>query len=216
MLNIIIVNGLERFIEGTQAVPSKFLDNEGLQLNPKFTSWERSNQLVMTWIYASLTLGMMGKIVEFNTAHEIWTSLNKTYQSPSIATMMGLKSQLQKIKKEGISISKYLSKVKELFDKFAAIGEPLSHRDKLVHTLEGLTEEYDYFVTFIHNRADRPPLEEVHSLLHTFEYRLEQRNSVQQLNFAQANLTSFQNSKKFQKSPQPNYTRPPPQSFPYM
>ncbi|KAI9177815.1 hypothetical protein LWI28_019645 [Acer negundo] len=173
MLNIIIVNGLERFIEGTQAVPSKFLDNEGLQLNPKFTSWERSNRLVMTWIYASLTPGMMGKIVEFNTAHEIWTSLNKTYQSPLIATVMGLKSQLQKIKKEGISISKYLSKVKELFDKFAAIGEPLSHRDKLVHTLEGLTEEYDSFVTSIHNRADRPPLEEVHRLLHTFEYRLE-------------------------------------------
>ncbi|KAK2663429.1 hypothetical protein Ddye_002003 [Dipteronia dyeriana] len=115
---------------------------------------------------------------------------------------MGLQSQLQKIKKEGQFLNIF-SKMKGLFDKFATIGEPLSYRDKLVHAFEGLTEEYDCFVTSIHNRADRPPLEEVHSLLHTFEYRLKQRNSVQQLNFAQANLTSFQNSKKFQKSPQP-------------
>ena len=63
-----------------------------------------------------------------------------------------------------------------MFDKFAAIGEPLSYRDKPTRTLKGLPEEYDIFVTSIHNRSDRPSLQEVYSLLYTYEYRLSQQS----------------------------------------
>ena len=59
-----------------------------------------------------------------------------------------------------------------MFDKFAAIREPLTYRDKLTHILKGLPKEYDNFVTSIQNRSDRPSLKEVHNLLHTYEYKL--------------------------------------------
>ena len=87
--------------------------------------------------------------------------------------MLGLKSQLQRITKEGISISEYIARIKDVFDKYSAMGEPLSYRDKLMYSLNGLTEEYDGSVTSIYNRSDKPSLEEVHSLLYTYEYRLE-------------------------------------------
>ena len=70
--------------------------------------------------------------------------------------MLGLNSQLQRIKKEGITISEYLARIKEVFDKYSAMGEPLSYRDKLMYTLNGLTEEYDGFVTSIYNRSNKP------------------------------------------------------------
>ncbi|RVW91532.1 hypothetical protein CK203_046197 [Vitis vinifera] len=85
--------------------------------------------------------------------------------------MLGLNSQLQKIKKESITIS---------------MGEPLYYKDKVMYTLNGLTKEYDGFVTSIYNRSDKPSLEKVHSLLYTYEYRLEQRNTAQQLHFPQS------------------------------
>ena len=99
---------------------------------------------------------MVGRIIEYKTTREICGALNKVYQSPSIATMLGLNSQLQRIKKEGITISEYLARIKEVFDKYSAMGEPLSYRDKLMYTLNGLTEEYDGFVTSIYNRSNKP------------------------------------------------------------
>ena len=111
----------------------------------------------------------MGKIMEHQTARGIWASLNQVYHSPSIATITGLNSQLQRIRKEGLSMNDYLVKIKEIFDKHAAIGEPLNYRDKLMFIFNGLGEEYDSFVTSTLNRVDKPSLDEIYSLLFTFE-----------------------------------------------
>ncbi|RVX22862.1 hypothetical protein CK203_008411 [Vitis vinifera] len=126
LMNVIIANGLEDFIEGETPIPAKFLDDAQL-------------------------------IVEYKTAQEIWGALNRVYQSPSVATVLRLNSQLQKIKKEGITISEYLARIKEVFDKYSAM--------------------------------------DLISLLYTYEYRLDQRNTIQQLQFPQ-----FPNS---QPKPQP-------------
>ena len=127
--------------------------------------------------------------------------------------MVGLNSQLQKIKKEGITISEYLARIKEVFDKYSAMGEPLSYRDKLMYTLNGLTEEYDGFVTSIYNRSDKSSLKEVHSLLYTYAYWLEQRNTAQQLQFSQVNLTAYSGQNKFHKNQQPNFPKYPQNSY---
>ena len=83
--------------------------------------------------------------------------------------LMGLNSQLQQIKKEGISMSEYLTRMKKIFDAYAAMGEPVLYRDKLMHLLNGLGEEYDSVVTSIQNRSDRPSLTEIHNILYSFE-----------------------------------------------
>ena len=141
---------------------------------------------------------MVGKFVEYKTAREIWAALNRIYQSPLLATVLGLNSQLERIKKEGISIFEYIARIKDVFDKYTPMGEPLSYRDKIMYTLNGLTEEYDGFVTSIYNRSDKPSLE-VHSLLYTYEYLLEQRNTAQQLQFPQVNLTTYHSQTNFTK-----------------
>ena len=64
-------------------------------------------------------------------------------------------------------MNEYLAQIKNIFDKHAAIGEPLSYRDKLMFVFNGLGEEYDSFVTSTLNRADKPSLDEVYSLLYT-------------------------------------------------
>nr|CAN82797.1 hypothetical protein VITISV_007531 [Vitis vinifera] len=124
LINVIIANGLEDFINPDQSNPPKYLDAARRQ------------------IYSSLTPRMVGRIVEYSTAFDIWASLNKEYESPSIATVMSLNSQLQRIKKIDIPLSEYLFRLKFVFDKFAAIGEPLSYRDKLTRATHHLTPEF--------------------------------------------------------------------------
>ena len=76
---MIVTNRLEDFIEGETPIPAKFLDDAQLQINPLFIQWERMNRLVMSWIYSSLTLAMVRRIVEYKTAREIWGALNRVY-----------------------------------------------------------------------------------------------------------------------------------------
>ena len=104
-----------------------------------------------------------------------------------------------------------------MFDKFVVIGEPLSYRDKLTHILKGLLGEYDIFITSIHNRSDRPSLQEVHNLLNTYEYRLSEGFVDQNLNFPKANVTTYRENKKNQKNHYQHYPKQPqmPISFSY-
>ncbi|MDV3143411.1 MAG: hypothetical protein Q8761_03240 [Sweet potato little leaf phytoplasma] len=91
----------------------------------------------------------IGEIIGCTTAFEIWDHLRNVYESSSTARIMGLRSQLQKIRKDGLTVSQYLAQIKDIADKFSAIGEPLSYRDHLGYILEGLGTEYDQFVTSI-------------------------------------------------------------------
>ena len=51
LLNEIIANGLEDFIDPDQSSPPKYLDAACRQVNPEFVQWDRLNRLVMSWIY---------------------------------------------------------------------------------------------------------------------------------------------------------------------
>ena len=55
----------------------------------------------------------------------------------------------------------------------------------------GLGEEYDSFVTSTLNRADKPSLDKIYSLLYTFKYRMEQRLTNQNVTIPQTNLSSY-------------------------
>lgn len=168
----------------------------------------------MSWIYSSLNEDKLGEIIGCSSAYEIWEHLRIVYESSSTAMIMGLRSQLQKIRKDGLSVSQYLAQIKDIADKFSAIGEPLSYRDHLGYILEGL-DKYNPFVTSIQNRTDCPSLANVRSLLIAYEVRLEKQTSVDSLNLVQANFANLSmgnNAKRFQKSP--NTSKPAPTSKP--
>lgn len=93
----------------------------------------------------------MGEIVSFDTAADIWNSMKWSYGSKTIARIMGLKTQVQKIKKDELSVSQYLAQIKDVYDNFFAIGEPISYRDHFFHILDGFGSEYNAFITTIQN-----------------------------------------------------------------
>lgn len=61
------------------------------------------------------------------------------------------------IKKDDLTITDYLDHLKTIFGKFVAIGEPLSYRDKFIHTFKGLGPEYNAIVSTVSARLNDPP-----------------------------------------------------------
>lgn len=143
----------------------------------------------------------MGEIVGCNKAREIWEFMRRVYESSSTTRIMGIRAQLERIKKDGLTVSWYLSQIKDITYKFAAIGEPLSYRDHLGYILEGLGVEYDPFVTSVQNRTNTPSLEDVRSLMLSYEARIESRNTVEQLNLIQANMANLNFSNNIKRQP---------------
>lgn len=79
-------------------------------------------------------------------------------------------------------MAQYLAQIKDVVDKFNAIGEPLSYRDHLGYILKGLGNEYNPFVTTIQNRIDHPSIADVRNLLIIYEVCLEKQIATDLLN----------------------------------
>lgn len=75
----------------------------------------------------------------------------------------------------------YIQKLKSLSNRLASIGEPVSKKDYLIYLFNGLDQHYNGFVSSVSARSDSPSVEEIHSLLLNYEYRLEQQNTAANL-----------------------------------
>lgn len=132
--------------------------------------WQRYNRLLMSWLYASLTEGMMTQIVNYFLVVEIWESLTSIYSATFMAKLTELQSQFQNLEKDGLTTLAYINKHKSLCNNLAAIGEPFSYNDHVFYLRRGLRHEYNPFVTLITNRPYKPYVEEIHSLLLSYEF----------------------------------------------
>ena len=81
--NVIFANGFEDFIDGTSICLEKDL-SQGV-MNPAFVAWRRQDRTILSWIYSSLTPGIMAQIIGHNTSHSAWNALESIFSSSSRA-----------------------------------------------------------------------------------------------------------------------------------
>ncbi|RVW86660.1 Retrovirus-related Pol polyprotein from transposon RE1 [Vitis vinifera] len=205
--NVIFANGFEDFIDGTSVCPEKEL-RPG-EINPAFVAWRRQDRTILSWIYSSLTPGIMAQIIGHNSSHSAWNALEKIFSSCSRARIMQLRLEFQSTKKGSMSMIDYIMKVKGAADSLAAIGEPVSEQDQIMNLLGGLGSDYNAVVTAINIREDKISLEAVHSMLLVFEQRLEQQGSIEQLPAMSANYASSSSNRgggrKYNGGRRPNF-----------
>lgn len=120
---------------------------------------------------------------------------------------------MQQLKKEEMSMHSYLATLKSYSDKLTAVGEPVKTKDYIWYMLDGLPAEYDAVVTAIFSRPDQPTIEEVQSLLVSFDLRLGKRQVSERL-LPQLQHTSTQNISPRSNSPLSDNTNSPRQTAP--
>jgi hypothetical protein len=72
---------------------------------------------------------------------------------------------------ENESVSTFVSRIKELKDKLGDIGESVSSTDLVTITLNGMSEDYQMFITGLAAREKAPTFEELTSILMQEEER---------------------------------------------
>ena len=167
---------LESYLSNSKAAPVPMLPVDGssqLAMNPEYLPWKKQDQLLASWLQSSLTDSILGLVVGLTTSYEIWNALESSFASQSKAKMMQYKMQLQSVKKENMSMIDYLGKIKTYCDLLAAVGCKISEDDQILHVLNGLSAEYDPVIVAITARVDGWVMQEVSSLLLSFESRLE-------------------------------------------
>ena len=118
------------------------------------------------------------------------------FASQSRAKILQLKMQLQITKKNAMTMSDYINKMKNLADSLAMARKYVTKDDLISYIFAGLGTEYDLVVVNITARTDDLSLPEVFSLLLNHESRMEQLSAAANLesdgsfnaNFARASF----------------------------
>lgn len=101
---------------------------------------------------ASMSSGILVRLVNCDTAAQIWSTLEIYFATQVRAKVNQYKTQLQNIKKGSLSINDYLLKVRGLVDLLALVGHNLSVKDQIDAIFCGLPPEYETFIFSVNSR----------------------------------------------------------------
>ncbi|KAM1013290.1 hypothetical protein ACFX2C_043433 [Malus domestica] len=166
-------------VNGTDVCPPPFVtDSSGSQVsNPAFENWCDRDQILMIWINSTLSEDLLPLTVGMDDSRSLWQSLERRFSGASHTHIHSLRSKIQTIQKGDSSMTDYLNSLKEISDKLAAAGEPISDSDLVAYILSGLSTEYESFIDYIETRSDFVNPDELHGLLLSKEISLLKRKS---------------------------------------
>lgn len=125
-LPILWGHNLLGYIDGANPCPPKTIqDPETIgetKPNPAYDSWHKQDQLLLSWLIASLAKSVHTKVIGLSTSKDVWTALEKHFSSKSRPRLLQLRLLLQTVKKVTLSIAVYLQKVKVVVDYFVVDG----------------------------------------------------------------------------------------------
>eukprot|EP01018_Ginkgo_biloba_P006693 Gb_18192 [translate_table: standard] len=128
--------------------------------------WDKRETKAKVLIRMSVTDAIIPHIRDCDTSSNTWKVLKTLFETENANRVFFLKSKLFSIKMdENESVNDYLSRVKELKDKLGDIGEKISSTDLVTVTLNGMTSDYQVFITSLAARLTAPTFEELTSVL---------------------------------------------------
>ena len=97
---------------------------------------------------------------------QAWNALKNHFERETLANKLLLKKQYFRSEmKEGTSVDKHLKHMKDITDKLAAVGAPISEEDQVVTLLGSLPRSFATLVTAIETRMDDVSLDYVQQAL---------------------------------------------------
>jgi len=167
MKPFLLGQGVYSFVDGTSSCPPSHLaatETSTFSVNPAYLSWKQQNHL------SSLSVEVLHLVIDCNTSHAIWTTLETAFASPSNSRIMQLHGSFQDLRHNDDSASIYLQKAKALFDELAAAGRPISLAEFNLYVFRGLRSEFKDLVTSLSTKDAPITYTDLHSSLLTHEF----------------------------------------------
>ena len=148
MRHLLLAKGLWEHVDGTATLA----DDAGEQVRANFRN---KSQKAFSTIVLAISTSQLYLVTSCEGPHEAWEALRTNFERDSLANKLFLKKQYFRTQmRDGTAIEKHLKYMKELTDKLAAIGAPISEEDQVVTLLGSLPSSYGTLVTALEARVD--------------------------------------------------------------
>ena len=144
-------------------IPPRLINVEGdspTSVNPKYLTYDCQDQSILAWLLDSMTYGILTQMVGLDFSHQVWSKLQTHYASQTRAQIKKHK-QLLNIPKKDRFVSTFLLEIKKTVDNLAVVGCPIFTEDHIEAILDGLSDEYDLFLTSLTSRLDPYTAEDI-------------------------------------------------------
>ena len=144
---------LHSFLEKINSTPEAVINNNGLvEPNPAYAPWRRQDRLLYSAIIGAISLPVQPLVASATTTHEVWSTLNLIFGTPTRGHIKQLKYQIKSCTKGTKTISEYMRTIKTKSDELALLGKPLDAEDLIEQILAGLPEEYKSEIDAVNGR----------------------------------------------------------------
>ena len=141
MRHLLLGKGLWGFVDGSENLSDEATD----ELKKEF---ERKSQKAFSTLVLAVETSQLYLITSCETANEAWNVLKKHFERETLSNKLFLKKRYFRTEmKEGTRMEVHLKDMKELTDRLAAIGAPVSEEDQVVTLLGSLPQSFATLVT---------------------------------------------------------------------
>lgn len=100
--SFVIMRQISGMIDGTIPAPSPILSYmHGFQQpNPGYHYWVHVDQLVRSWIFATISKDLLCKVCDIMHAFDIWKQLEQRFNMASLARALDLKRMFTRLSKD--------------------------------------------------------------------------------------------------------------------
>lgn len=119
------------------------------QANPEYYVWKRFDELLISWLLASILEEMFSNVANCLSASDVWKTLEHYFVSESKVRIVNLKNALQNCKKGSLSVQEYIRRLKEIYDTLVAYGQQITEEELISYVIDGLGLEYKPIVAII-------------------------------------------------------------------
>ena len=146
MRHLLLAKGLWGYIDGTETLR----EDASAQQRADF---RKASQKAFSTIVMAISTSQLYLVTSLEEPKNAWDALRDHYERNTLANKLMLKKQYFRTEmKEGTSIEAHMKYMKELTDKLAAIGAPISEEDKVVTLLGSLPKSCSALVTALEAR----------------------------------------------------------------
>lgn len=157
-----------------------------MKFNSAFEEWSATNQLLLGWIYNTLTPEISSQLIGCRISKELWNAVRDLAGAHTRARVTMLKGELHRTRKGNLKMTEYLAKIKLIYDNLLLASSPISISDLIIQTLTGLDIEYNPITVQLSNKAELTWVDLQAALL-TYKSILEQLSNLNSSFQLQAN-----------------------------
>uniref|UniRef100_A0A803PHM7 Retrovirus-related Pol polyprotein from transposon TNT 1-94-like beta-barrel domain-containing protein n=1 Tax=Cannabis sativa TaxID=3483 RepID=A0A803PHM7_CANSA len=123
---------LDGYLMGARSRPEEFLpvlnveeqQGVGSEINPEFEQWIVNDQLLMGWLYGSMTESIATEVMGSLTSADLWSSLEALFGAHLKSRMDEYRNKIQTVRKGSMNMTAHLKQKKQWADVLALAGDP--------------------------------------------------------------------------------------------